>query len=57
MRANWRECMLGDLSRIKHGYAFKGEFFGSTGTHVVLTPGNFHEVGGFKEKAEKAKWY
>jgi type I restriction enzyme S subunit len=57
MRSSWRECALGDLARIKHGYAFKGEFFGSTGTHVVLTPGNFHEAGGFKEKAEKAKWY
>ena len=57
MRANWRECALGDLARIKHGYAFKGEFFGSTGTHVVLTPGNFHEAGGFKEKFDKAKWY
>jgi type I restriction enzyme S subunit len=57
MPANWRECALGDLAQIKHGYAFKGEFFGSTGTHVVLTPGNFHEAGGFKERANKAKWY
>jgi type I restriction enzyme S subunit len=57
MRANWRECALGDLARIKHGYAFKGEFFGSAGTHVVLTPGNFHEAGGFKERSDKAKWY
>lgn len=57
MRSNWRDCALGDLARIKHGYAFKGEFFGSAGTHVVLTPGNFHEAGGFKEKADKAKWY
>jgi len=57
MRSTWRECALGDLARIKHGYAFKGEFFGSAGTHVVLTPGNFYEAGGFKEKADKAKWY
>lgn len=57
MRAAWQECALGDLARIKHGYAFKGEFFGSTGTHVVLTPGNFREAGGFKEKPDKAKWY
>ncbi len=57
MRSNWRDCALGELARIKHGYAFKGEFFGSAGTHVVLTPGNFHETGGFKEKADKAKWY
>lgn len=53
----WRECTLGDLITIKHGYAFRGEYFGEKGTHVVLTPGNFFEEGGFKEKPEKAKWY
>ena len=57
MRSNWRECTLGDLVRVKHGYAFKGEFFGGEGTHVVLTPGNFEEAGGFKYKGEKEKWY
>ena len=57
MSVTWRECAIGDLARIKHGYAFKGEFFGTEGTHIVLTPGNFHEAGGFKEKADKAKWY
>ena len=53
----WRDCKLGDLLQIKHGFAFLGEHFGSTGTHVVLTPGNFLEEGGFKEKSDKAKWY
>jgi len=53
----WRECRMGDLLEIKHGFAFLGEYFGSSGTHVVLTPGNFLEEGGFKEKADKAKWY
>jgi type I restriction enzyme, S subunit len=55
--ADWRSCKLGDLLQIKHGFAFLGEHFASAGTHVVLTPGNFLEEGGFKEKAEKAKWY
>ena len=55
--ADWRDCKLGDLLQIKHGFAFLGEHFGSTGTHVVLTPGNFLEEGGFKEKSDKAKWY
>lgn len=55
--ADWRNCKLGDLLQIKHGFAFLGEHFASAGTHVVLTPGNFLEEGGFKEKAEKAKWY
>ena len=55
--ADWRDCKLGDLLQLKHGFAFLGEHFGSTGTHVVLTPGNFLEEGGFKEKRDKAKWY
>ena len=53
----WRDCKLGDLLQIKHGFAFLGEHFGSTGTHVVLTPGNFQEEGGFKERSDKARWY
>jgi type I restriction enzyme, S subunit len=55
--ADWRNCKLGDLLQIKHGFAFLGEHFASAGTHVVLTPGNFLEEGGFKEKSDKAKWY
>ena len=54
---NWRDCKLGDLLQIKHGFAFLGEHFANVGTHVVLTPGNFIEKGGFKEKVDKAKWY
>jgi len=55
--AKWRDCRLGDLLQVKHGFAFLGEYFGSSGTHVVLTPGNFLEEGGFTERPEKAKWY
>ena len=39
--ADWRDCKLGDLLQIKHGFAFFGEHFASAGTHVVLTPGKF----------------
>lgn len=55
--AAWRNCKLGDLLEVKHGFAFLGKYFGNTGTHVVLTPGNFLEEGGFKERSDKAKWY
>jgi len=55
--ATWRDCKLGDLVQVKHGFAFLGEHFAHAGTHVVLTPGNFLEEGGFKENSEKAKWY
>ena len=53
----WRECTLGDLLEIKHGFAFLGEHFADAGTHIVLTPGNFFDEGGFKHKGEKEKWY
>jgi type I restriction enzyme S subunit len=53
----WRECKLGDVLEIKHGYAFSGEYFGDVGSHIVLTPGNFHDEGGFKRKDGKEKWY
>jgi type I restriction enzyme S subunit len=55
--AKWRDCVLGDLLDVKHGFAFLGEHFGSSGSHVVLTPGNFFDEGGFKSKGDKEKWY
>jgi type I restriction enzyme, S subunit len=53
----WPEVTLGELVEIKHGYAFLGEFFGDAGTHVLLTPGNFIESGGFQEKTGDEKFY
>lgn len=53
----WRDCKLGDLLQIKHGFAFLGEHFADAGTHIVLTPGNFFDEGGFKHKGDKEKWY
>lgn len=47
---------LGDVIRIKHGFAFKGEHFQSEPTpHVLVTPGNFAIGGGFQEA--KPKFY
>ncbi len=53
----WREARLGELIHIKHGYAFKGEYFSDSGPFVVLTPGNFYDEGGFKDKGDKEKRY
>jgi len=53
----WRQCKLGDLLEIKHGFAFQGEYFANAGSHIVLTPGNFYDEGGFKHKGDKEKWY
>ena len=53
---NWKEYSLDELIHIKHGYAFKGEFFSDEPTDdILLTPGNFAIGGGFK--AQKLKYY
>ena len=47
---------LGSYIRVKHGYAFKGEYFTEAETpHVLVTPGNFAIGGGFL--ADKPKYY
>lgn len=53
---SWREFKLADVIDVKHGFAFKGEFFSEEPTaNVLLTPGNFQIGGGFK--ADKLKYY
>ena len=52
----WEEIDLNNYISIKHGYAFKGEFFSETVTNkVLLTPGNFRIGGGVK--LDKLKFY
>lgn len=53
----WQEITLGDCFSIKHGFAFKGEYFVENGSHVVLTPGNFYEPGGFRARPGKDRYY
>ena len=57
MSTYWRDCCLGELLRIKHGFAFKGEYFSDSGDFVLLTPGNFQPDGGLKLKGEKERYY
>jgi len=55
-REAWREATLGDIANIKHGFAFKGEFFTDEATpNILLTPGNFAIGGGFQ--MSKPKYY
>jgi type I restriction enzyme S subunit len=54
---SWREITLGDSFTIKHGFAFKGQYFGDSGEHIVLTPGNFYESGGFRARPGKDRYY
>lgn len=54
----WKEATLGDIIHVKHGYPFKSEFFSfDQGRHIVLTPGNFYETGGFLLRPEKDRFY
>ncbi len=56
MESEWKQKNLGDLITIKHGFAFKGEFFSEEITHFQLvTPGNFSRGGGFQ--LGKGKYY
>lgn len=56
MSSNWVTRKLKDLITIKHGFAFKGEFFVDEETYdYLITPGNFAIGGGFK--GNKFKYY
>lgn len=53
---DWLKVKLGELVSIKHGYAFKGEYFRDAPPgDVLLTPGNFAIGGGFQ--LGKVKYY
>jgi type I restriction enzyme S subunit len=52
----WKKHRIGDLVDVKHGFAFKGEYFSDEpNKNILLTPGNFHIGGGFKN--DKLKYY
>jgi len=53
----WALSPLGEKLRIKHGFAFHGEYFSNTGEYVLLTPGNFFEEGGYRDRGGKQKYY
>ena len=53
----WIEKTFSELCNIKHGFAFRSEFFTDEGDYVVLTPGNFYESGGYRDRGEKQKYY
>lgn len=57
MMEGWKEYKLGSLFHIKHGWAFKGEYFSDSGNLIVVTPGNFIEEGGFRQRDGKEKYY
>lgn len=52
----WEVTTLGGRINVKHGFAFKGEYFVENATSdVLITPGNFVTGGGFQ--GDKLKYY
>lgn len=54
---SWRVRKLGEFITVKHGWAFKGEYFSGSGKYILLTPGNAYEHGGLKLRPGKEKFY
>ncbi len=54
--AEWDSTPLGEIIKVHHGFAFKGEYFadGPPGD-ILVTPGNFKIGGGFS--LQKTKYY
>jgi type I restriction enzyme S subunit len=52
-----RLVKLGDLIEVHHGYAFESAGFQESGEFALLTPGNFHEEGGFRRQGTQQKRY
>lgn len=56
MASEWPAVTIGDVAVVKHGFAFKGEYFKDDATpSVLVTPGNFAMNGGFQ--IGKPKYY
>lgn len=56
MVSEWPRVTIGDVAKIKHGFAFKGEYFtDEVQPNVLVTPGNFAIGGGFQKG--KSKFY
>lgn len=53
----WLISKLENFIDIKHGFAFKSDYFRSEGEYVLTTPGHFFEEGGFRDQGNKTKYY
>lgn len=52
----WKNSELSEFMNVKHGFAYKGEYFSDESTNdILLTPGNVAIGGGFK--GDKFKFY
>jgi len=53
----WEKADLKRFISIRHGFAFKSNYFTESGDYVLLTPGSFYESGGFRDQGAKTKYY
>lgn len=54
---DWGEAPLKGKINIAHGFAFASEHFASHGPYRLTTPAHFYEAGGFRDIADKQKYY
>lgn len=55
--SDWSTRTLGELIDVKHGFAFKSEYFVDEGDKLVLKPGNFPVGGGIRLRPGKDSYY
>jgi type I restriction enzyme S subunit len=55
--ADWASTSLGELLRVKHGFAFRGEHFATSPGPIILAPGNFNAGGGLQLRPGKDRSY
>jgi type I restriction enzyme, S subunit len=53
----WRKVKIWEILKIKHGWAFRWEYFSNEGEYIVLTPWNFIDTWGFKLRWDKDRFY
>ena len=51
------KCKLGELLKIKHGYAFKSENYVDKSNYALVTLANISETNNFKFNYEKTTFY
>lgn len=59
MSSEWAMLSLGELADVKHGWAFKSDFFSESPKEnpIVVGIGNFKYEGGFRFESTKIKYY
>ena len=57
MISQWPFQRLNNLIDVRHGFAFKSDYFCNNGPYILLTPGNFLEAGGFRWLGDKQKYF